>query len=211
MAVWNIPDPYTDRRFFMKKKIALIIAATMIFNLAACSQDIPETTEASAAATESTAAMSVEETEQQDEIPNPWTTAQDASDAADGAGVGYFIVPSEGTDTDAGQINWDSFRYMDRLAEAEGYIGAATLVVRKGLNEDSDDVSGDYNEYAYEWQLEADGWLADCRGNVEGQAMLITWTSDNFAYSIAIRGQGDQYDTYGIDENMVDFLVSQIQ
>lgn len=195
----------------MKKRIALIIAAAMIFNLAACSQDIPETTEASAAATESTAAMSVEETEQQDEIPNPWTTAQDASDAADGAGVGYFIVPSEGTDTDAGQINWDSFRYMDRLAEAEGYIGAATIVIRKGLNEDTDDVSGDYTEYAYEWQLEADGWLVNCRGNVEGQAMLITWTSDNFAYSIVLRGQGDQYDTYGIDENMVDLLVSLIQ
>ena len=197
----------------MKRRIAIILTAAMLLSLASCGNTGNETQAAqeTAAAASQEAASDTEPSESSVSIPNPWTVAADATEAAAGAGVGYFVVPSEGTDTDAGQVSWDSFRYMDRLAEANGSLGAAELTIRKGLNEDTDDVSGDYTEYAYHWQLEADGWLTECSGNVEGQAMLITWVSDNFAYSIMIRGQGDDADTYGIDENMVDFLVSETQ
>ena len=199
----------------MKKRIAIILSLVMMFGAASCGTKTEETSSAEVTASiedVSVAETSVaSETEASAEIPNPWSDADDASAAASGAGVGYFVVPSDGTDTDIGPVSWDGFRYTDRLAEAYGYIGVCSVTIRKGLNQDTDDVSGDYNDYAYEWDLEADGWLVHCRGNVDGQAMLITWISDNFAYSISIRGQGDEYDSFGIDEYLVDSLVSQIQ
>ena len=199
----------------MKKRIAIILSLAMMFGAVSCGTKTEETSSAEETASiedVSVAETSVaSETEASAEIPNPWSDADDASAAASGAGVGYFVVPSDGTDTDIGPVSWDGFRYTDRLAEAYGYIGVCSVTIRKGLNQDTDDVSGDYNDYAYEWDLEADGWLVHCRGNVDGQAMLITWISDNFAYSISIRGQGDEYDSFGIDEYLVDSLVSQIQ
>lgn len=199
----------------MKKRIAIILSLAMMFGAASCGSKTEETASAEETASieEVSAAETsgAPETEASAEIPNPWSDADDASAAASGAGVGYFVVPSDGTDTDIGPVSWDGFRYTDRLAEAYGYIGVCSVTIRKGLNQDTDDVSGDYNDYAYEWDLEADGWLVHCRGNVDGQAMLITWISDNFAYSISIRGQGDEYDSFGIDEYLVDSLVSQIQ
>ncbi len=38
-----------------------------------------------------------------------------------------------------------------------------------------------------------------CFGNEEGKTMKAIWLSDNFSYSIFVRGQGDIYDTYGLD------------
>ena len=184
----------------MKKRIAIILSLAMMFGAASCGTKTEETASAEETASieEISAAETsgASETEASAEIPNPWSDADDASAAASGAGVGYFVVPSDGTDTDIGPVSWDGFRYTDRLAEAYGYIGVCSVTIRKGLNQDTDDVSGDYNDYAYEWDLEADGWLVHCRGN---------------AYSISIRGQGDEYDSFGIDEYLVDSLVSQIQ
>ena len=100
---------------------------------------------------------------------------------------------------------------MEGIAEADGAIGAAELTVRKGLKQDTDDVSGDYTEYALEWTVESDDWQVTCYGNEENKAMKAIWLSDNFSYSILVRGQGDIYDTYGLDEEAIDALVTMIQ
>ena len=144
-------------------------------------------------------------------MENPWTECETAEEAADGAGVGYFIVPDDDTETSGGPVGWYAFRWMEGIAEAEGGIGSAELVVRKGLNQDYEDVSGDYTEYAFEWTVETELWTVNCFGNEEGRAMKAIWLSDNFSYSIFVRGQGDLYDTYGIDEEAVKTLVDIIQ
>ena len=110
------------------------------------------------------------------------------------------------------------YRYMDLLAEADGYVGAAGLTVRKGVKSpdhepgyDTADVSGDYTDYKYNWDLEASGWDVKCFGNEDGRTMKAIWLSDNFSYSIAVRGQGDIYDTYGLGNGDIAALVEAIE
>ena len=151
-------------------------------------------------------------------MPNPWTEADSAQAAAEGAGVGYFKLPEAGTETDGGPVGWDNCRYMDLLAEANGYVGAAELTVRKGVNRpdhdvgyDTADVSGDYTAYAHEWTLEVTGWQVRCFGNEEGRTMKAIWSSDNFSYCILVRGQGDIRDIYGLGSRDIEALVGAIE
>ena len=150
-------------------------------------------------------------------MPNPWTEADSAEAAADGAGVGYFKLPEAGAEVVGGPIGWDNYRYTDLLAEANGYVGAAELTVRKGVNRpdhevsyDTSDVSGDYTAYAYDWTIEAGGWQIRCFGNEEGRAMKAIWSSDNFSYCILVRGQGDLRDTYGLGSDDIASLADAI-
>ena len=151
-------------------------------------------------------------------MPNPWTEADSAKAAADGAGVGYFTLPDAGTEVVGGPIGWDNYRYMDLLAEANGYVGAAELTVRKGVNRpdhevsyDTTDVSGDYTAYAHEWTIETNGWQIRCFGNEEGRVMKAIWSSDNFSYCILVRGQGDIRDVYGLGTDDIAALVDAIE
>ena len=151
-------------------------------------------------------------------LANPWTDVDSAQAAADGAGVGYFTLPETGMEIDGGPIGWDNYRYMDLLAEANGYVGAAELMVRKGVNRpdhvvgyDTTDVSGDYNDYAHEWTIEAMGWQVHCFGNEDGRTMKAIWSSDNFSYCILVRGQGDIYDVYGLGSDDIVALVGSIE
>ena len=142
---------------------------------------------------------------------NPWTEAETAQAAAEGAGVGYFIVPEENMETTGGQVNWYGFQYMQGIAEADGAIGTAELTVRKGLRQDTEDVSGDYTEYAFAWTQETEDWQVSCFGNEEGRTMKAIWLTNNFSYSIMVRGQGDLFDVYGIDAEAIDALVAAIE
>ena len=178
----------------MKKILVLMLALILAAAVTACGAKDP------APETADTAGMA-----------NPWTDVSGADEAAEGAGVGYFMVPENGTEVTGGRIDWFGFRYMTGLAEADGAVGAAELTVRKGLKQDSSDVSGDYTEYAYTWTQEADGWQITCFGNEEGRMMKAIWLSDNFSYSIMVRGQGDLYDTYGLGADDVVALVTGIQ
>ena len=151
-------------------------------------------------------------------MPNPWTEADSAKAAADGAGVGYFTLPDAGTEVVGGPIGWDNYRYMDLLAEANGYVGAAELTVRKGVNRpdhevsyDTTDVSGDYTAYAHEWTIETNGWQIRCFGNEEGRVMKAIWPSDNFSYCILVRGQSDIRDVYGLGADDIAALVDAIE
>ena len=178
----------------MKKSVFVLASVIMLLVLVVCGAGIAEE-EASAAVG----------------LANPWTEVATAEEAADGAGVGYFLVPEENMETTGGQVNWFCFQYMEHIAEADGGIGSAELTVRKGLKQDGEDVSGDYTEYAFAWMQEADGWDVSCFGNEEGRTMKAIWISDNFSYSIMVRGQGDIYDTYGLDEEAIGALVAAIQ
>ena len=49
-------------------------------------------------------------------MANPWTDVETPDEAAEGAGVGYFMVPEENTETAAGPVNWYCFRYIEGIA-----------------------------------------------------------------------------------------------
>ncbi|MBR5367608.1 MAG: hypothetical protein IK132_15295 [Clostridia bacterium] len=177
----------------MKKILVLLLAAILLLTMAACG------------------AKEKEEEDSGEGSINPWKEAESAEKAADGAGVGYFMVPENGTETSGGPIDILRFQYMKGIAEADGAIGTADLTIRKGLKQDSEDVSGDYTAYPYAWTQEVDGWEVYCLGNEDGKMMKAIWLSDNFSYSIVIRGQGDLAESYGVDADAVAALVSGIQ
>ena len=182
----------------MKKIIVIALAVFLLLSLATC-----KSREAEQPASEEPANSAG--------MVNPWSDVDTAEAAADGAGVGYFQLPAENYETSGGPVNWVHFSYMKGLAQANGYVGTAELLVRKGLKQDSEDVSGDYTEYTCKWTLELDGTQINCFGNEEGKTMKAIWLSDNFSYCFLVRGQGDIHDTYGIDKEATLALVSEIQ
>lgn len=144
-------------------------------------------------------------------MANPWSEADSADAAGQAAGVGGFFVP-ENKEYNGHMVHLSSYRYMENLAEAEGSIGSADLIIRKGLKQESTDVSGDYNNYPYNWSFESeDGFVINCYGNVEGKTKKAIWLSDNFSYSMNIYGQGDDGELYGLDEDLMKVLVELIQ
>lgn len=191
----------------MRRTFAIAVALALALTACASnSQDNVSTEDAEAGETTS--------------LANPWTSVETAQEAADGAGVGYFEVPADGTQSSIGPINWYGYQYMDYLAEADGAIGAAELTVRKGINAekapedvsyDGDDVSGDLTDYAYTWDMDVDDWKVTCFGNEDGKTMKAIWQSDNFSYSIMVRGQGDLYDTFGLGSDDTAAIVKAVQ
>ena len=193
----------------MKRTIAIAAALTMALTLPACASNSQDAAKTDAS-----------ETGEATNIANPWNSVETAQEAAAGAGVGYFEVPADDTQSSIGPINWYGYQYMEYLAEADGAIGAAELTVRKGINAerapedvsyDGNDVSGDYTEYAYTWDMDVDDWKVTCFGNEDGKTMKAIWQSDNFSYSIMVRGQGDTSDTFGLGAEDTAALVKAVQ
>ena len=108
-------------------------------------------------------------------------------------------------------MDFYAYKAMKEVAEADGTIGAASIVVRKGLKQNTEDVSGDNTAYKLNWTQNVGDWQVKCFGNEEGKAMKTIWTSNNFAYSIVIRGQGSETETYGVNGETVEMLVNAIQ
>lgn len=190
-----------NRKSIIKRVVAIFTAFCVICALAACTE-MPEQPETQAA----------EQTQQTEEansgIANPWSSCNTIDQAAQGAGLDTFEVIDDGTETGSGPINWYGFQYMDGIAEADGAIGAAEITIRKGNTPDGSDISGDYNNYTYTWTIDVNGTTVNCSGNEDGQAMLATWTSGGYSFSIVIRGQGDMYDTYGVPDETISTLVT---
>lgn len=137
-----------------------------------------------------------------------------AEEAAKGAGLDKFVLPMD-AETDLGNVgtskDWMNFRYMDGLAQADFPMGAADIVVRKGLSSiDNGDISGDYTAYAYEWTQDVNGTEAKCWGNREGAAMKTIWTKGDYSYSITARGAGGE-DDFGLSANDVAVWVAGIE
>jgi len=178
----------------MKKKIlAIALTAAVALCFTACGKAAETTT------------TQAETTEEQVGMANPWSDVASQDEAAEKAGVGYFTIPKSGTETADGTLTLDTFRYMEELAEADGTIGSASICIRKGLKQNSEDVSGDYNEYNYDWTETVGDFETKFYGNTEGKASKIVWVSDNFSYSIVITGQD------GISEETYKAIVPEVQ
>lgn len=178
----------------MQKTIAIAAALTMALALPACTSKPQESTP-------------TDDTSEATSVANEWTKVDTPQEAADGSDLGNFEMPADGTEVSIGPINWYGYQYTNLLAEADGAVGAAELTLRKGVKRpadpvsyDTNDVSGDYTEYKYTWDIDVDDWTVTCFGNEDGKAMKALWQSDNFSYSIVVRGQGDLYDTFGLGE-----------
>ena len=189
------------------KKIMLAVALSFALALAftACSSAEPD----DQPATEEEAQAGVqEEAEQQTGMPNPWSDVESADAAARGAGIDGFAVAD-----DLGMDDWQfaevTYRCMDGIAEADFDGGAFEVCVRKSGSLDGVELSGDYNDYPYEWTQDCDGITVTCRGYEEGQASAFDWKSGANTFSVLLVGLGGE--NMSVDADGVEAIVSSVQ
>lgn len=151
---------------FIKHTTLLACSALLAVSLAACSQ--PVASDAASSATSDTA-----------QIPNPWADCTTLADAA--ALTGYdFTVPDS---VDGYPDVTIAVLESEQLTEVQYSSGNARLCLRKVPG--SDDISGDYNQYAESNAVDVDGRSVPLQGN-DGQVQLATWLDGDYTYSIGI-------------------------
>ena len=154
---------------FIKHTTLLACSALLAVNLAACSQPAAP----DAASTPDTAASDTTQ------IPNPWTECATLADAA--ALTGYdFTVPDS---VDGYPDVTIAVLESEQLTEVQYTAGNARLCLRKAPG--SDDISGDYNQYAESNAVDVDGRSVTLQGN-DGQVQLATWLDGDYTYSIGV-------------------------
>ena len=138
-------------------------------------------------------------------LPNPWSEAADAEEAAQGAGLDSFMVP-EALFCFPNGFEGPAFQYTKGLAQAQYQDGQNRLVLRKGLGEE--DISGDYTAYPETWEINWKGLSIQCSG-AEGKVGLARWSVDGCSFSLgwyALEGEST-----GLSEEEVCSLVNQVQ
>ena len=162
----------------MKRILALLLAALLLFAFAACTEEEQKTAGETAEPASSSPAETDDPGAGFSQIANPWSEAETLAEAAEQAKVGTFLapIPAEGESV---------FRWMKGLAEAQTvFSDGSRIVFRKGVKTESGDISGDYNVYSVRWTEDVDGLAVACAGNAEGRVSLATWTADH-DYSIS--------------------------
>ncbi len=111
-------------------------------------------------------------------MPNPWTEAGSAQEAAAGAGLESFAAPEalEGF----GPVRW---AFLDGVAQAEYNSVDDRLLIRKGSG--IVEISGDYTAYPEEWTFSADGSEVRCAGYGE-QIHRAEWTRGGDSFSLTV-------------------------
>lgn len=191
--------------------IALCGAFACSLALAGCSSNSSEKQEAEEPAATEQAAE--EESGQQAGMPNPWSDVATAEEAAAGAGLDKFVVPTEGTVAGMEMVTPPKFRCMEGLAEADYDFAASSMCIRKGLASaaaEAGDISGVYADYAKNWTVDVNGVTVNCYGNEDNKSMKTLWSIGDNLYSITTMGLGGD-DNFGISKDSVTELVSSIQ
>lgn len=145
-------------------------------------------------------------------LANPWSDVDSIEEAVEGAGLDFFELPTD-SEISLGTLDNVSYRFMADLAEATFEFPAVQMTIRKGsANAAIDgDISGDYNEYEYEWTQNIKGLDVTCYGNREGEATKTIWEDqDGYCYSICVTGLGGDED-FGLSADDLDSLINGIQ
>lgn len=149
--------------------------------------------------------------EEQAGMANPWSDADSAEAAAEGAGFDEFVIPV-GETISLGVIDSEyvQYRCMEGMAEAVIGYPAAEVTVRKGttdLEMAEGDISGDYNEYKLDWTVSMGDIEVKCFGNREGEAMKTIWSAGGYDYAVLAEGLGGD-DDFGLKADDIPVLVN---
>lgn len=147
----------------MKKIISLLLSLLMLLAFAACTVENKDSNPAD---------------EPIANLPNPFTEYETAAEAA--AAVGFsFTAP-------ASLLNSDAVLYrvsaQDQLLEIV-YTLQGTEVARIRMALGTEDISGDYNEYASVTTLEVNNLTITCKGNGDSISNAL-WTDGTYAYAL---------------------------
>ena len=143
------------------------------------------------------------------DMANPWSDAESAEEAAEGAGLDSFNLV-ENLDLGLGVEFERTYRYMDGIAEARLEYPASEVIVRKGKAVEGGDISGDYNTYAHTWTQNIKGLEVTCFGNREGEASKTIWSLDDMCYSITAIGLGGD-DDFGLTASALNSIINGLQ
>lgn len=182
-----------------KKLLAIAFTAVLAIGVVGCSSNSSSSAPASGggssapasspAASEPASATS-SETSASVGIPNPWSEAASAAEAAEAAGLKGFSVPDAGIGLTIGNLGDWTFSSTDGMAQAKTTAGDVEITIRKAVLAGNGDISGDYNAYEYEWPLTLKGLTVECSGHSEDAANKVLWASSDDAYCILADGAG---------------------
>ena len=149
----------------MKKLMTVALPAVMVLSLAACGQSVPQPEK------------TVEESNV--EIPNPFTAYDTMEEAAEAVGFGMDAPEMlEGYDRPTIQaMSGTMIQVIYRNDKEE------SVSIRKAPG--SDDISGDYNEYAQSDTVSAGGLVVSMKGERD-LVHLATWTNDGYTYAVSV-------------------------
>lgn len=139
------------------------------------------------------------------DMANPWKNAASEEEAAQGAGLSSFVLPEAPEFLSEG-FEGPTFRYMSGLAEAIYVDGENRMTIRKGVGDE--DVSGDYSEYLFSWEVDLQGLEVYCAGERD-EVKLARWAYDGNAYSLSYNPGLNELP--GLSESDVMSLISQIR
>lgn len=211
----------------MNKKLiaAMAVASVLVLALAGCASSgsgsaasksaSASSASASASASASSASASASSASASAAsvgMPNPWSDAASAEEAAKGAGLDTFSVP-EGIKISLGEVPAATYSYMDGIAQAKIEFPAVEMTIRKGKASaaaEEGDISGDYTEYANTWTQNIKGLEITCFGNREGDATKTIFQVDDTCYSINVLGLGGDTD-YGLKAEDLQSLIMALQ
>lgn len=145
----------------VKKLMTLALSAVMVLSLAACGQS--EKTDA----------------ESNVQIPNPFADCETLEEAIGITGFDMVIPEAmEGYDRPTFQVMSGTMIQVVYRNDADGSVS-----IRKALG--SDDISGDYNEYAQNRTVS----VGELKVSVKGEQDLVhlaTWTNSGYTYAVSV-------------------------
>ena len=194
----------------MKKLLVVACAALFALVLAGCASGASNSALASATSSLGNGSTSVAASSTSSgstAIANPWSDADSAEAAAQGAGLDFFELGDNLGMADVTLFD-PTYRYMDDVAEATLQGGAFDVTVRKSMNESGQALSGDYNDYPELWTTTIDGTVVTCHGYKAGVATAFEWCSDG-NYSVLFRGLGGE--NMGVDEADIATIIQNVK
>ena len=199
----------------MKKFLVVACAALFALALAGCASSSSSSASVSAASGSGSASASAASSSEASAsssagsvgIANPWSDADSAEAAAQGAGVGSFELADNLGMADKTLFD-PTYRYMDDVAEATLQGGAFDVTVRKSMHQSGQMLSGDYNNYPEFWTTTIDGIEVSCHGYEAGVATAFEWSTDA-NYSVIFQGLGGE--NMGVDETEIAAIIQNVK
>ena len=163
----------------MKKVFAIVLCLVLALTLVACSSNETEKTDDTA----DTTVDGTTDTNDTDDttIANPFTEYATLEEAAAQAGD-IFEVPETVAES-AGCIYRVSTDGLFEVVYTDA-TDAEVARVRRAVG--TEDISGDYNEYAHTEEITVGNLTVTVKGADEGNATLATWVNGIYTYSMSV-------------------------
>ena len=177
----------------MKKFFVFTVAAALLLSLAACAQNVQPAVQPEAAEQEETMLDN-------QQIPNPWTDCASKEEAVQLAGFELNAPDaiSGVSEKTYHVMKGEEGEVIFEIVYASGEDRAA--YVRKAPG--TEDISGDYNDYAEEQTVEEGSVSITLKGR-DGLVYLAIWTDGGCSYALNV--------TAGLSQSDMTALVSEIQ